>query len=50
MAKMLWPIDKRCTPPGGRRLLKKIARRLMRRLGKRLLDDAPKKVPWQGYS
>ena len=37
-------------PGAFRRWYKRLAYRAMRRLGKRLLDDAPQRVGWRGYS
>lgn len=39
----------RVRPSVGRRYLKKWARRLMRRLARTQMDDAPRRVPYEGY-
>ena len=43
-------LDPRCDGPIARRILKRAANRLMRRLGKLLLQDAPKRRPYGGYT
>jgi hypothetical protein len=43
-------IDPHYDGPRNCRRLKRAARRFLRREGKRLLADAPKRMPYDGYS
>ena len=43
-------LDPRFDGPLPRRILKRAANRLMRRLGKLLLQNAPKRRPYGGYT